>query len=451
MSAFRLFRRDSPSYARVLLLLLFTINLLNYIDRLVISGLLEPIRKDLGLSDAQLGKIALAFLIPYSILPPLVGWIGDRAKRTRLIAGAVTVWSVATGFAGFARSFAQLAATRSVVGVGEATYMTVAPSLIADTYAPGKRGRAMSLFYIASPVGAALGVILGGLIAAAYGWRIACFMVGMPGVVLALTMTRFPEPPRGLMDPEQMSERPSLRVAARELVTNTPFLLLVLAYTVQSFSYNPIEFWVPTILQRDKSIALVQASATYGVVVFVAGLLGPLVGGFVGDALAKRKSLAYYWICAGSALACVLPVIAIVTVQSRLPLFAAIFSEVFLGNISTGLVFAILVSIVAPGLRGTATAIILTVMHLLGDGISQPLIGRISSQLADDHSRYGLLSRVGAALQVPETHHLSLALLTVSVPATALAFLLYLLAAYNRRTPRVAAAKPVLRHASDAN
>ena len=425
-------RTESPNYARFLLVFLFFINLLNYIDRLVIGGLLEPIRRDLGLTDAQLGTIALAFLIPYSFLPPVVGWIGDRAKRTKLIALATGLWSLATGAAGLAVGFGQLAATRAVVGLGEATYMTTAPSLLADVFAPGKRGTAMSFFYMASPIGAGLGVTLGGLIAASYGWRVACFMVGTPGILMVLIMLSIAEPRRGVLDPHQVAERPPLGIAIRELLRNRPFLLLVLAYTFQTFSYNPIEFWVPAILQRDKGITLANASVAYGAVVFVAGVLGPLLGGLMGDVLAKRKSNGYYTVCALSCLACVVPLLAIAMLSSGVSLFAALFGEVFLGNMSTGLVFAILVSIVIPGLRGTATAVILTLIHVLGDGISQPLIGRISTQLSNASPLTVFLQRSGNALHIPAQSHLSLALVSFSLPATVIAAALFWLARAGR-------------------
>jgi MFS transporter, Spinster family, sphingosine-1-phosphate transporter len=431
---------DAPRYAQFMLILLFFINLLNYIDRLVISGLLEPIRKNLGLNDAQLGTIALAFLVPYTILPPFVGWIGDRAQRTKLIAGAIGVWSFATAAAGLAVGFRSLVATRIVVGVGESTYMTSAPSLIADTFAPSKRGAAMSLFYTASPIGAGLGVTLGGLIAAVYGWRSACLIVGIPGILLALILLYAAEPRRGHFDPDEASERPELKVAFRALIRNRPFLLLVFAYTFQILSYNPIEFWVPTILQRDKGISLAQTSATYGAVVFVAGLLGPLVGGLLGDMLAKRQGSAYYTISALSSAACVVPLLAIAILPRGVPLFAALFGEIFLGNMSTGLVFAILVGIVAPGLRGTATAVTLLVIHLLGDGISQPLIGRISNQLSLGSPLTSLIQCAGSMLHVPVQSHLSLALVTVSLPTTVIAAGLYLLAASGRRRPPATAA-----------
>jgi MFS transporter, Spinster family, sphingosine-1-phosphate transporter len=432
-SRWSLTNAEAPNYARLMLALLFLINLLNYIDRLVISGLLEPIRKDLHLNDAQLGMIALAFLVPYTILPPIVGWIGDRSSRNKLIAMAIGVWSFATGAAGLSIGFRSLIASRVVVGVGEATYMTLVPGLIADTFAPAKRGAAMSLFYTASPIGAGLGVTLGGLIAAAYGWRAACLIVGVPGILLALILLLAAEPRRGHFDPDEASERPPLKVAIRSLIRNRPFLFLILAYTFQILSYNPIEFWVPTILQRDKGISLAQTSATYGAVVFVAGLLGPLVGGLLGDMLAKRQGTAYYTISAISSVACVVPLLAIAVLPRGVPLFVSLFGEIFLGNMSTGLVFAILVGIVIPGLRGTATAVTLLIIHLLGDGISQPLIGRISNQLSDKSPVTSALQRIGDVLHVPMQSHLSLALVAVSLPTTLIAGALYLLAASGRR------------------
>jgi sugar phosphate permease len=217
-----------------------------------------------------------------------------------------------------------------------------------------------------------------------------------------------------------------LRSAVTALLHNRSFILLTLAYTVQSFAYNPIEFWLPTILQRDKGISLAQASANYGTIVLIAGMIGPILGGLIGDSLAKRYRLAYYWICAATAFAAVLPLFVIATQQRGGSLFSAVFAEILLGNVSTGLVFAILVTVVIPGLRGTATAVMLTSMHLLGDLISQPLIGKISSLLSSGlHIKF--LESLRVAMQIPTENHLSLALLIVTVPASLMASLLYLL------------------------
>jgi MFS family permease len=413
--------------SRGLLGLLFVINLLNYIDRLTISGLLEPISRELHLTDTQLGEIGLAFLIPYSVLPPIVGWIGDRSQRSRLIALAVSVWSMATGAAGAARNFIQLAATRTVVGVGEATYMSLAPSIIADAFPPGKRGSAMSFFYIASPVGAALGVFLSGLIASVYGWRVACLLVGVPGLVMAVAIWLYPEPKRGGLDPGEPADRPQIGQALRSLAGNRAYLLLTLAYTVQLFAYNPIEFWLPTILQRDKGIPLAQANSTYGLVVLVAGTLGPLLGGILADHFARRSWVIYYWICVVTSLAAVPPIIGFILLPKGSALNAAVFSEVFLANMSTGIVFTILVTIVIPGLRATATAVLLTVIHLFGDAISEPLIGSISTRLQDGIASKSVLN-LGWLPAAAQSQHLSLALCGVAAPAMALSGLLYMTA-----------------------
>jgi MFS family permease len=420
--------------SRGLLALLFVINLLNYIDRLTISGLLEPIGRELHLSDAQLGIIGLAFLLPYSILPPIVGWIGDRGPRSRLIALAVSIWSMATGAAGAARNFLQLAASRAVVGVGEATYMSLAPSLIADAFPIGRRGSAMSFFYIASPVGAALGVFLSGLIASLYGWRTACFVVGIPGLVFAVAMWIYPEPARGGLDPEESPERPPLGEALRSLAGNRAYLLLTFAYTSQLFAYNPIEFWLPTILQRDKGIALAQANSTFGLLVLVAGILGPLLGGLLADRFALRSWAVYYWICVVTSLACLPPLLCFVLLPRGAGLYGAVFSEVFLANMSTGLVFTILVTIIVPGLRATATAVLLTVIHVLGDMISEPLIGKVST-----HLQHAAAATAHAGAWLPASvsaQHLSQALFIVSAPAMALSGLLYMAAARYARAGR---------------
>lgn len=172
-----------------------------------------------------------------------------------------------------------------------------------------------------------------------------------------------------------------------------------------------------------------QANTIYGVLVFVAGFLGPLLGGMLADMLIRRRRTVYYWICVASALGSVLPIVALVFLGRGVPLYSAVFVEVLLGNMSTGLVFAILMSIVIPGLRGTATAIILTVMHLLGDGLSQPLIGQISFVLqSGGSSLFGLAGRFPILLQMAHEEHLTLALACVAAPSMFLSAWLYILA-----------------------
>jgi sugar phosphate permease len=189
-----------------------------------------------------------------------------------------------------------------------------------------------------------------------------------------------------------------------------------------------VEFWLPTLLQRDKGIPIVEANTIYGILVFIAGFVGPIFGGLLGDYIIKRKRTAYYWICMASALGAVIPIIAFALLERGIPLFSAVFMEVLLGNMSTGLVFAILVTIVIPGLRGTATAIMLTVIHLCGDGLSQPLIGEISSRLEFGSDLFGLRGRFAFFEHLAHSQHLSVALACVAAPAMLGSAALFLLA-----------------------
>jgi MFS family permease len=152
-------------YVRRFLILLFVVNLLNYIDRLAVTGLLEPIRREFGATDAQIGLVGLAFTLTYSFLPPIFGWLGDRWPRTWVIAASAAFWSAATALSGAARSVGQLVAVRGAVRIGEASYMSNAPNLISDLVPARRRTSAMAFFYVASPMGAALGIMIAGAVA----------------------------------------------------------------------------------------------------------------------------------------------------------------------------------------------------------------------------------------------------------------------------------------------
>jgi MFS family permease len=184
----------SPAW---ILFILTGLNLFNYLDRYVLSAVLTPLQKDLGINDGQAGRLVTAFMIGYFVTSPVFGWLGDRGSRKWLIAAGILVWSVGTILTGFAATFAMMLSFRVLVGLGEASYATISPSLISDSYAPAKRNNALTIFYVAIPVGAALGTIIGGIVAAKWGWRHAFIWAGAPGLLLALVMLPFAEPKRG--------------------------------------------------------------------------------------------------------------------------------------------------------------------------------------------------------------------------------------------------------------
>src|SRR5258707_1643035 len=183
------------------LAILAFINLFSHLDRYVVSGVVESLKHShLGLSDTNLGSLMSGFLVVYALLAPVFGALGDRRSRPRLIALGVACWSFATALSGFAVNFLTLFAARAAVGVGEAAYVTIAPSLLSDYFPVRQRGRVMAIFFCAIPVGSALGYVVGGLVDKHYGWRMSFFVAGVPGLLLAALCLLLRDSPRGIPD-----------------------------------------------------------------------------------------------------------------------------------------------------------------------------------------------------------------------------------------------------------
>ncbi|MEZ4588198.1 MAG: MFS transporter [Gemmatimonadales bacterium] len=418
-----------------LFVLLCALNLLNYIDRQAVTGLLEPIRKDLGATDAQMGLVGSAFLLTYTLLPPIFGWLGDRMKRTRLLATSAAAWCLATAASGLVRSVGQLALARGTVGLGEASYMANTPGIISDLYPASRRGRMLSIFYSAAPIGAALGVAIAGFIAGSLGWRAACFIVGLPGLLLVAALYRSADPVRGAMDAAPTATGPgTIAEILRALAGNPVFILLTLGIAGQVFLQNAVEYWLPTILQRDKAIPIAEANATYGAMVFIAGVVGPLLGALVGDWLRRRTPRGYFLVAAGAVLGAVVPLAILVVSAGRVPIFASVLVEALFGNAAVGLVMAMAMEQVGAEIRSSAAAVLLTSMHLLGDFISWPLVGAMSTMM--ERGGLGWLRTLAASFGVSEAHHLSIALVSVALPAGCLAAAFYLASARLTRAPR---------------
>ena len=206
------------------------------------------------------------------------------------------MWSLGTILTGFAATFAMMIAFRVLVGLGEASYATISPSLISDSYAPAKRNNALTIFYVAIPVGAALGTIIGGLIAAHWGWRHAFIWAGAPGLLLALVLLPFAELKRGQAEGKtaEAAKRPSVRDIVN-LVRIPDYVLVVLGYTAYTFALGAFGYWGPTFLHRAHGVAVDQAGEFFGAVLVVAGLVGTLIGGFAATAWQKRNRAGYAW------------------------------------------------------------------------------------------------------------------------------------------------------------
>jgi MFS family permease len=365
----------SDRRATYALAVLTFVNLFNYIDRWVVAAVVEPVKRDLGLSDTQMGLIAASFIVVYMIVSPLFGILGDRKKRPPLIALGVAIWSLATGLAGFARGFWTLFAARSTVGVGEAAYGTIAPALLADQFPFEKRGRIMAVFFSAIPIGSAAGLVLGGLADRYFGWRAAFWLVGFPGIFLALLLLSVYDPPRGQHDVQGKTPR-----QYGSLVTNVPYILSVLGYAAYTFALGGLGFWMPAFLERARGMSRADATVTFGGIVIVTGFLGTFIGGWLGDKFLKRTRQSYLWVSGiATLIAAPLTFVGLWSPSRPVYLTALVLAEVLI-FMCTGPINSAIVNAVSPLERATAVGLSVFTMHLFGDIPSPPLIGWISDR-----------------------------------------------------------------------
>jgi MFS transporter, Spinster family, sphingosine-1-phosphate transporter len=375
--------------ARTTLAVLTLINLLNYLDRYVVSSLVESLKKsELRLSDTQLGSLMTGFILVYMLTSPIFGTLGDRRGRPRLLAMGVGIWSAATALGGFARSFAGLFAARSAVGVGEAAYGTIAPALLADSFPKEKRGRVFAVFFAAIPIGSAGGYILGGLMDQRFGWRAAFFVAGLPGLALALLCLGLKDPPRGAHDrkpgedlrphPGPLPGGEGVGRSYLRLLRNREYRLTVLGYAAYTFALGGLAFWAPAFLERVRGMSKADATVQFGAIVVVTGFVGTFAGGWAGDFFLKRSENAYLrvsgWVTLAAAPAAL---VAFVSTSRPVYLSAIVVTELLLFA-STGPINSAIVNVVAPTERATAVALSILGIHLLGDVPSPPLIGALS-------------------------------------------------------------------------
>jgi MFS family permease len=373
------------------------INLFNYVDRYVLSALntkLElPVEQGgLGLSKEHQGDLYSAFIVVYALTSPAFGLLGDRYRRMWIIAGAVALWSVATSSGGLMHSLLTLLIARACTGIGEAAYASITPSVISDVVPASARGRALAYFNAAIPVGAALGFILGGAVADAYGWREAFLVAGVPGLALAVWALFIREPVRGAMDPGPPPTRPRLADAARALWRRA-YALPVLGYILQTAGFGALGFWAPSYLEQAKGIEPARATITFGIVVVATGLSGTVLGGILGDRWLRRNPRALMWVCGLSSLAAVPCVALVVAVRDPALVWTFVALGSFLLVMSVGPVNAEIVNALAPNVRATGVAVCTTLIHLLGDVPSVPLIGALTDRLTAAHGVAGAWER----------------------------------------------------------
>jgi MFS family permease len=387
--------------ARLALGLLLAINLFNYIDRQVLAGVEPEIRSSFFPQDPNgeaartwSGSLASAFLITYMLTAPLFGVMAQRFPRWKLIAVGVIVWSLATGAGGIdwglarggglAGGFLALLLTRCFVGVGEGAYGPLAPTILSDCFPVAKRGKILSLFYVAMPVGGALGYALGDVVAklnpSHESWRWAFLVLVVPGLILGILSLLMRESPSGAAD--AVSTRRKMSWQDYRILLGTPsFVLDTLGMTAMSFGMGALAFWMPGYLEEHQVPSLFgQGPRTvFGIIVALAGLGGTIVGGMLGDWLRARWGGAYFLVSGvGLVLSGLFVLLFLIA-----PFPAAwwlIFAAVFFIFLNTGPTNAILANVVHPVMRPAGFAVNILVIHLFGDVISPPIVGKIAGR-----------------------------------------------------------------------
>lgn len=424
----------SPLYSYYALTILTLLNLLNYVDRFIFAALIPYIERDFHFTDEQFGLIGGAFTVIYTILSPIYGYFADRRQRTSLISSGIAIWSLATALGGLAQNYWQLFLARASVGIGEASYVTISPGFLSDYFDRNRRGIAFGVFFAAVPIGQALGFILGAKLGdpEVLGWRHTLYVVGFPGLVLA-TMAHFlREPVRGAHDDpvETPQQRLSLLKGYEALALNPTFLIATMAYAAMTFSLGILSFWAPKLLVTDKGMSETVAVEKLGIYVTVGGILGTLLGGWLGDLLARSFRQGYFLLCALSAALSSVPLVIAISASDESRVFPMVLLAVLLLFMSNGPVNAIIVNSVAPNLRSTAMATTILAIHFLGDAFSIPLVGSISTGIAKRVASgvpigYGLESVV-SFLNLTMQQSLSIAMLVspVAVIVSAVFFFL---------------------------
>jgi MFS family permease len=366
------------------LLLLIGLNLLNYIDRYILPGEVSLIQREFHSTDQQMGWLTTALFLTYMLVAPMSGWLGDRFSRKPLIIGGALLWSLATLGTAWVHSYWALFIRHALVGVGEATFGIFAPAVLADFYPERERNRILTIFYVAIPVGAALGYAAGGQMGTLWGWRAPFFICAVPGLVIAALYGWLgKEPERGACDHVRATAD---RSTVMGLFRNPAFLTATFGLAMLTFAMGGISAWMPTFLNRSAGMSVARAGLMMGAITVVDGIAGTLVGGWIAQRWLRTNDRALYLLSFWS-VALTLPCGIVVFFGPAAWAIPALLVTEFFLFLNTGPLNTAIVNSVSAPVRATAISINLFCIHAFGDTFSPTIIGAVS-----DHSnlRIGL-------------------------------------------------------------
>jgi MFS transporter, Spinster family, sphingosine-1-phosphate transporter len=361
---------------RTALIVLTALNLLNYVDRNVLFAVQPLVQDEFHLTNVQIGYLTSAFLGLYIIAAPFIGPLADRYSRKLIIALGAVFWSGLTLLTAVTHNYTELLIRHTLVGIGEATFVTIAPTFVSDLFAEEKRGRILGIFYLAIPVGSAAGYLLGGDLSVHHGWRFPFYIAAAPGFLLAVAVLFLREPERGQFDTLKVTpERGTILGLAR----NPAFLTSTLGMAAMTFSLGGIQVWMPKFLYSDRGYTLEAANFAFGIIIVIDGILAALAGGWLGDYLLPRMKSSYYFISALSMLLGV-PVMIVALFARGRTMIPAIAVAAFFLLLNTAPLNAAVINSVDAHIRATALAVNIFIIHILGDVPSPTMMGWVADK-----------------------------------------------------------------------
>ena len=358
------------------LTILTGLNFFNYVDRSVLFAVQPLVQNEFHRNDAEFGLLTSAFFFCYMFTAPFIGALADRMQRRPIMIAGALIWSAATLLTAITYDFRTLLIRHTIVGLGEATFVTIAPSFLADLFPESKRGRVLGVFYLCIGLGTAVGYIIGGSLSKVHGWRAPFYVAAIPGFLLAAALAFIPEPPRGTQDslPETRE-----RATVFGLARNGAFWTATFGMAMWTFGIGALQVWMPTFLSRVRHQPLEKANLMFGAITAFNAVVATLLGGWIGDRVLRRNRGAYYLVSAVTMLIAVPGMLAAISTTGNL-MYVAIFVTEFLLFLNMAPLNAAIVNSVGAHIRATAIAVNLFTIHLLGDAFSPTLVGYISDR-----------------------------------------------------------------------
>ncbi len=375
-------------YRYYVLAILMVAYLFSYMDRYIVSILLEDLKAEFSLNDLQLGLLSgLAFAFLYSTLAIPIARLADRKNRVRIVSIAIAVWSLFTAACGLAGNFWHLFLGRLGVGVGEAGGLAPSHSIIADYFEKSELSRALAVFSLGPTLGAVCGLLIGGAVADAYGWRAAFYAVGLPGLLLALLVIfTVREPQRGRLDPTYNHKAESLGIfdTLKTLWKNKTYVYANLAHATAIVTAYAMSSWLPSLFLRTFEISKSEAGAIVSAFVVIGGIPGTLLGGIIADALAKRDERWRAWSSMVGLLISI-PFYSFALFSPNVMTMAVLFGVAqFFFHLSFVPALAIVQNVVSPSMRALAAAFVFFVANFIGLGLGPVVVGAVSDMFAAD-------------------------------------------------------------------